>query len=314
MEIIDNKKYFKDPSENFIQIPNAFFDELMPILPPAAFQIICLIYRKTRGWHKDIDRISISQIVKGTSIKSDRTVRNALKYLKEEGFISVCEDGSQTLSYSLNMSGKNYPGKNYRSTPVKITAVEAKTPVKITTTKDTSKTKKIQSPNVGNGSEKTNKQPELTPQQKSELILVGEHPNVKMPLTEQQKDELLFFGKHPDGEAPNPQFDTIQEIQNSGWQIRNHIVEQAIVYYLEAVRQHHTAFAVPNNKSVRSDWYKTVNGHLQDYRVDDLKIIYPAAIERLKERGMTFSRPGSLTKSLPDVAMETQTGDVVAWL
>jgi SOS-response transcriptional repressor LexA len=133
---MNNTKYFEDPTEKFVQIPNDFFDELMPILPPAAFKIICLIYRKTRGWHKDIDRISISQIVKGTGIKSDRTVRSALKYLNEEGFISIYEDGSQTLSYGLNMLGKNYPGKNYRSTPVKITAVEAKTPVKITDTKD----------------------------------------------------------------------------------------------------------------------------------------------------------------------------------
>jgi hypothetical protein len=130
----------------------------------------------------------------------------------------------------------------------------------------------------------------------------------------QLPNKKLIFGKHPDSDIPNPSFDTIQEIQNAGWQIRNHIVEQAIVYYLEAVRERHTAFAVPNNEAVRKDWYKTVNGHLQDYRVDELKIMYPAAVERLADRSMTFSRPGSLTKSLPDVAMDTQAGDVVAWL
>lgn len=153
-----------------------------------------------------------------------------------------------------------------------------------------------------NGSTNTEKQP------------TSPEPDTNHILTEQQADELLIFGKHPDSDAANPSFDIIQEIRNAGWQIRNHIVEQAIAYYLEAVRQHHTAFAVPNDKSIRKDWYKAIDGHLQDYRIDDLKIIYPAAIERLKEWGMIFSRPGSLTKSLPDVAMKTQTGDVVAWL
>jgi hypothetical protein len=199
------------------------------------------------------------------------------------------------------MRGKNNPGKNYRSTPVKITAVEAETPVEITDTKDISKIQEIQSPNGENGT--SNKQPILQPT-----------TNTSHTLTEQQTDELLIFGKHPDSDIPNPSFDTIQEIQNAGWQIRNHIVEQAIAYYIEAARNQNSAFAVPNNKSVRSDWYKAVKGHLQDYRADQLKVMYPAAVDRLKERGMTFSRPGSLTKSLPDVAMDTQAGDVVAWL
>lgn len=122
-------------------------------------------------------------------------------------------------------------------------------------------------------------------------------------LTDQQKDEMLIFGKHPESPTVNEQFDTIQDIQKAGWQIRNHIVELGIAYYLEAVREIHPVFAVPNDKGVRSDWYKAVNGHLQDHRIDDLKVYYQKAIEIHKDKGLSFSRPGSLTKTLVDVAM-----------
>jgi hypothetical protein len=101
-------------------------------------------------------------------------------------------------------------------------------------------------PNGENGTSNTNKQPTTTQQE----------TNTGHTLTEQQTDELLLFGKHPDSDTPNPGFDVIQEIQNAGWQIRNHIVEQAIVYYIEAVRVHHPGFTVPNNKGVRNGWYK----------------------------------------------------------
>jgi biotin operon repressor len=235
---------------------------------------------------------------------SRRTIARHLKDLVKDGYLIDLtpnlkgESHHYTYTAKANISGvieggvtESHRGCD-RESQVGVTESHTKIQDKIQD--------KIQSPNGGNGST-NNKQP--TP-----------HPDTNHILTEQQTDELLIFGKHPNSDTANPSFDTIQEIQKAGWEIRNHIVEQAIAYYLEAVREHHTAFAVPNNETVRKDWYKAVAGHLKDHRVDDLKIIYPAAIERLKERGMTFSRPGSLTKSLPDVAMETQTGDVVAWL
>jgi hypothetical protein len=43
--------------------------------------------------------------------------------------------------------------------------------------------------------------------------------NGSSKLTDSQKDQLLLFGKHPDTETYNEQFDTIQEIQKTGWEI-----------------------------------------------------------------------------------------------
>jgi len=160
------------------------------------------------------------------------------------------------------------------------------------------------SPNAENGS-LTNAEKETTKQIE---------PNIPDKLTNQQVDELLIFGKHPDSDV-NPIFDIIQEIQSTGWEIRNHIVEQAIAHYLEAVREHHPAFVVPNNKGVRNGWYKDVNGHLQDYRVDDLPELYRMAIEKHAKNKWKFTRPGSLTNTLTDVALEVGNSDgVVAWL
>lgn len=51
-------------------------------------------------------------------------------------------------------------------------------------------------------------------------------------------------------------------------------------------------------------WYKSVKGHLDDYKIDDLQFLYNAAVARLSEKRLSFSRPGSLTKTLPDIAMD----------
>jgi hypothetical protein len=298
-----SKIFKKDPTEQFMLVSNLLIDVLMPTLPPAAFKIVCLIYRNTKGWHKDIDQISFSQIMKGTGIKSSATVAKHLGILYVMGVI-LRTKGEATWdanSYALNPNFDTSTLKNEVEPTLKN---EVEPTLKNEDTKDILQTKKIQSPNGENGSSLPNRK----------LTTTSQQPDKQPALTEQQADELMIFGKHPDSDTINPSFDTIQEIQNSGWEIRNHIVEQAIVYYLEAVRERHPAFAIPNNKGVRNDWYKAVNGHLQDYRVDDLKTLYSATVERLADRNMTYSRPGSLTKSLPDVAMDTQTGDVVAWL
>jgi hypothetical protein len=300
------KIFEKDPTEKFMLVSNSLIDDLMPILAPVAFKIVCLIYRNTKGWHKDIDQISFSQIMKGTGIKSSATVAKHLSDLYIKGVILRAKSDNtwDANSYALNPNFDTVTLKNEVEPTLKN---EVEPTLKNEDTKDKVQTQKIQSPNGENGT--SNKQPIPQPTTTTEPTT-----NTNHTLSNKEADELLIFGKHPDSDTPNPNFDIIQEIQNAGWQIRDHIVEQAIVYYIEAVRNQNSAFAVPNNKSVRNDWYKAAKGHLQDYRADQLKVMYPAAVDRLKERGMTFSRPGSLTKSLPDVAMDTQAGDVVAWL
>jgi phage replication O-like protein O len=87
----------------FTCLTNYVLDVVMPSLPPNAWKILCFVIRKTRGWNKEKDRLSYSQIAAGTGIDSDATVRAALKLLIERGFV-IATAGSawRAMSYSLN--------------------------------------------------------------------------------------------------------------------------------------------------------------------------------------------------------------------
>jgi hypothetical protein len=82
---------------------NYLFDHIMPLVKPNAWKILCLIIRKTRGWHKTADQISFSQIKAGTGISSDETVSNALKQLVEGNYILAKKGGQwDATEYAIN--------------------------------------------------------------------------------------------------------------------------------------------------------------------------------------------------------------------
>ena len=49
---------------NSFQMPNAFVDEVMVKLNDPAVKIYLVIVRKTRGWHKEFDSISLHPFFK----------------------------------------------------------------------------------------------------------------------------------------------------------------------------------------------------------------------------------------------------------
>ncbi len=145
---------------------------------------------------------------------------------------------------------------------------------------------------------------ELTDAFGPNLRLLQQNPQPQhndKPLTEADQERLRTFGHLP-GNEPAAGFDTIQEIRQAGWEIWDPAIEKGIAYCLEAIRTKKPQFAVPNN--ARSDWHKSVKGHLMDYRIDDLETLYILAVEKLEKAGMSYTRPGSLTKTLPDVVNE----------
>ena len=89
---------------NSFQIPNAFVDEAMGVISPAATVLYLFIVRKTRGWQKQADHISLSQFQKETSIKSRSTVVRALDELIQYGIVIKYDDHPQAKGnvYSLN--------------------------------------------------------------------------------------------------------------------------------------------------------------------------------------------------------------------
>jgi phage replication O-like protein O len=94
---------FADPNSKYTMMDNFLFDCIMPLVKPNAWKILCLIIRKTRGWHKTSDQISFSQIKAGTGISSDETVNNALKQLVKKGYILAKKGGQWDATvYAIN--------------------------------------------------------------------------------------------------------------------------------------------------------------------------------------------------------------------
>lgn len=85
---------------NSCQVPNIILDAVMRKVSHAEFKVLMAIVRKTYGWHKKSDRISLSQFVELTSV-SERKVIDSLRSLK--WIINTHKLPNGTTEYSLNI-------------------------------------------------------------------------------------------------------------------------------------------------------------------------------------------------------------------
>ncbi|HGI8268937.1 TPA: replication protein [Neisseria meningitidis] len=88
---------------NSFQIANAVVDDLLCLMSGNAWKCYAVIVRKTTGWQKEIDYISVSQFKNLTGIKTDVTVADALKELVELNLIASVKRHGQVTGYRLNM-------------------------------------------------------------------------------------------------------------------------------------------------------------------------------------------------------------------
>jgi hypothetical protein len=110
---------FQKPT--YTQIPDEFFDELMPNLKEAELRVLLYIMRRTFGFKKLGDTISISQFLKGITtksgekldggcgIKSPTALSRALKNLEQMGIITATKSedavhGLKTTHYGLRFT------------------------------------------------------------------------------------------------------------------------------------------------------------------------------------------------------------------
>jgi DNA-binding transcriptional ArsR family regulator len=71
---------------NFTQVPNVIFDYWMPKFDHCTIIILLYLCRKTFGWHKVRDRLSLSKIQEATKM-SRPTVIKSLKILEDNGLV-----------------------------------------------------------------------------------------------------------------------------------------------------------------------------------------------------------------------------------
>jgi hypothetical protein len=108
-------------SPHYTQVPDDFFDVLLAELSPAEFKVAAYVVRRTFGWKKEADAISLSQMVngirrrdgtyvdRGTGLHKD-TVIKAIKGLLAKGVIvrqrnASPERGFEATTYAIRMQG-----------------------------------------------------------------------------------------------------------------------------------------------------------------------------------------------------------------
>jgi phage replication O-like protein O len=80
---------------NYTQVPNVLLDKLASEMNEAEFRVTMAICRKVLGWHKEKDRISISQLM-------------ALTGLSNKGVINGIKDGIERGTIIRYLSGQDY--------------------------------------------------------------------------------------------------------------------------------------------------------------------------------------------------------------
>ena len=108
-------------SPNYTQVPDELFDELLVELSGAELKVLLYIIRRTFGFKRDSDNISLSQMLNGLRTQdgrsldrgvglSKKTLLLALRALRERGVIVAewhqsADKGNEPTEYRLNVIG-----------------------------------------------------------------------------------------------------------------------------------------------------------------------------------------------------------------
>lgn len=107
--------------------PNSIIDELLPELSHSELKCYLCVLRKTKGWNKEEDAISVSQFMKVTGL-SNKAVISACESLVEREILERKSGDRNTGIYSIKTyktatSEKSSPVKNFPATSEKSSPV-----------------------------------------------------------------------------------------------------------------------------------------------------------------------------------------------
>ena len=109
-------------TEGFVPVPNAYFEHLAD-LSGAELKVLLAILRRTVGWRKDSDEISLSQLEQMTGLDRKSAIKG-LRGLLERGLVAQTQAaaGSKAASYACvippSTGGKNPPLASGKIPPV----------------------------------------------------------------------------------------------------------------------------------------------------------------------------------------------------
>jgi phage replication O-like protein O len=98
---------------NYTQIPNVLLDEHLPLMGDAELRVVLVIARKTFGWHKDSDRISLSQLQELTGL-SRQGVINGIDAAVNRGIVAKVEYAGKTSEYCLVVNQVDHTSQRSR--------------------------------------------------------------------------------------------------------------------------------------------------------------------------------------------------------
>lgn len=135
------------PAPNYTQTPNILFDDWLPFLSLVELRVLMIIMRKTFGWHKIRDRISLSQLEKLTGSKRS-SITTATKKLEKRGLILKTKEGKngteETYYELIIIEDSNNSYQSFSGTPTS----PFSGPTKETLTKEIKKNTKKKAPAV----------------------------------------------------------------------------------------------------------------------------------------------------------------------
>lgn len=108
---------FKAPE--WTQVPNQLFDSLIPTLKEGELRVLLVILRQTFGWHKDWDRIPISQLMSKTGMKRKAVCNSTTSLIKKCLIKKVKsgECGTEQVYYCLCVEDKQSNGEIVSENP-----------------------------------------------------------------------------------------------------------------------------------------------------------------------------------------------------
>ena len=136
-------KPFSEPS--YTQFSNDALDYVMRAVPANTWKIICVAIRKTYGWHKQSDIISLSQFMEYSGIKSRSTLVSAINDALERGIL-LREQRGNSYEYQLNRNytvQKLYWSKNCTDASLKTVPILPPNGTETVHTKESIKEKEI---------------------------------------------------------------------------------------------------------------------------------------------------------------------------
>lgn len=250
-------------------------------LPGQEQSILWILFRKTYGYHKKQDQISLSQWQQATGM-SRADVCEAIKTLEQRQVIVVDRSGYVSrYSFQKDYERWNTPRTStaHGTTPGGTSTLEGTK----TSTAEGTKTSTVE------GTYKIKKDKKDNASAKNADARAPLSRTNNLPPSDVQA-RVLF----PAGSGNHT--DAIREIERHGWHIRGADLLRVTAAFVDA-----SGLPIPNATASRNGWLKDIRQHLEDFGVGVLEQAYPATVRKMQAEGLTISRPGSLTKTLPAV-------------